>query len=509
MHRIWFAMMLLGAVACGKKDKAAPPPVPSDAAVAQLPMPELGIDGPRRTNYVYGAGAKDHERARAAYKATPRDWATVRSAAEAALAKDGDHLDAHRLLASALAQAGDPAAVTPHLVAALAGDWLRWGPTLADDADLAGYLATPEGAALSALNAQMKEAVGAWTRGGVLVLGRRGPFKWPAKPGAQWATTRGELYAYSLEKKRYLRLTHTEHSVAAFVPSPSGAELAVIGFDKVQIPDAAQKDAPPLLARTWIETVDAATWVPTGKRAVIAKPARSVAVHYGPGEQLLATSYPAAGRWGLGEASTVSIDRTTGKTARAATPADIGPRAQVSFDEAAVEVPVTGLEATWEGEPPATSQIVLTAIGKTVDVPSGARATRTSVAVSPGTKRVAFATAADPCAKDGALPSLYAVDATTGQLRHILTADSRFGARWLDDDRLVYEDDAGGLRVFDAAAGREIARVTDKAGLALRGLSATTVPLCKKEPLAVELDTSGEVPLPHEEGEGPAATPTP
>jgi hypothetical protein len=199
----------------------------------------------------------------------------------------------------------------------------------------------------------------------------------------------------------------------------------------------------------------------------------------------------------------VSVDRSTGKTAKTSTPADLGPRAVVSFDEATVEAPVPGVEATW----PDATTFTITASGKAVTVPDGAKAQRSTVAISPGGKRVAFATAADPCAKDGAVPSLYAVDAATGQLRHILTAGSRFGARWLDDDRLAYEDDSGGVRLYDAAAGRELLRITDKGGLALRGLGATAKPLCKEEPLAVEVDTSGEAPLPPEEGAGPATTP--
>ena len=74
--------------------------------------------------------------ARAAAKT--KDWAAVKSQCEAALAKDPWHLDAHRLLATALAQTGDPAAAVDHLVTALAADYYAYGPGLAgegDDAD--------------------------------------------------------------------------------------------------------------------------------------------------------------------------------------------------------------------------------------------------------------------------------------------------------------------------------------------------------------------------------------
>jgi len=515
MHRTWIAVALIaGIAACGKKDDPRPETQkPVEPALPALALPALGVDSLKKVNYVYGDGAKDYERALAAYKATPRDYAGVRSACEAALAKDGGHLDAHRLLAGALAQANDYPAATEHLLVALGGDWLRWGPTLGEDPDLTGYLASPQGKALTALGTQISEQFLARAKAGVPVLGRRAPFKWPAKPGVQWVSPRGELYAYDLESKRFLRLTHTDHSVAAVLPSPSGEELVVIGFDKVEVPDAKDpkaKDAPPLLARTWVETIDPKTWATTGKRATFAK-ARAVAVHYGVGDQLLVTTFAPASppaRWGLGAPTTFSIDRATGKTAKTATPAELGPRAQVSADEVRADLPVAGIEATWEGDPAMTTGFKL-AGGKPVAIPESGKAPRASFAVSPAGKRVAFATWADPCAKDGAVGSLYAVDGATGALKHILTAASRFGVRWLDDDRLVYEDDAGGLRLFDAAAGREVLRIEEKGGLALRALSPSPKPLCRQEPPAIEVEEApaGAPPAMPPEEPGPATTP--
>ena len=468
MLRRWNAVMVaVVVIGCGggRKDEAKGTPTGkvSDAGSSGLPMPALGVEAPKMLNYPYGSGANDYQRAVAAYKAKPRDWTGVRSACEATLAKDKDHLDAHRLLASALAQAGDFAGATQQLTIALAADWLRWGPALASDPELAAYLASPEGKALLALSDQMKQAVLQKSASGLVVLGRRSTFKRPSKPGDQPAFSRGELYALDLDSKRYIRLTHTDHQAVAFLRSPDGSEVAVIGYDKVNIPAPAEADeVAPLLVRSWIQTFDA-SWQPNGKRAIIGK-GRAVAVHYGAGGQLLATVYAPKHRWQLGDATTFSVDRATGKVAKTRTPAEIGPRAMMTFDDTIVEEPVAGVEADWGEDPVTATSFRITASGKTITVPDSAAATRATLAISPGGTRVAFATWADPCMKEKGAPSLYTVDVATGQPKHLLTADSRFGSRWLDESRLVYEDDTGNLRIYDAAAGRETLRIADRGG---------------------------------------------
>ncbi|HUQ01942.1 MAG TPA: hypothetical protein VM261_05565, partial [Kofleriaceae bacterium] len=119
----------------------------------------------------------------------------------------------------------------------------------------------------------------------------------------------------------------------------------------------------------------------------------------------------------------------------------------------------------------------------------------------------AFATATDPCADtdDAAKPSIYVADAKTGAFKHVLTASSRFAGAWIDEDKLVYEDGSGGLRIYDAAAGRETAKISERAGMALWALSPTSAPLCRKEPTVVEPDDGTDTELPPEES--PASSP--
>src|SRR5688500_18322690 len=142
--------LLLVSTSCGKKPDPAPSKEDAAAgpAAAPLAMPSLGVDQIKRFNFIYEAGAPAHEKAAAAYR--KKDWAAVRTQTEAALAKDPMHLGAHRVLAGALAQTGEPAAAVDHLVTSLAADYLLYMPTLADD-DLTSFMASPHGESVKAL----------------------------------------------------------------------------------------------------------------------------------------------------------------------------------------------------------------------------------------------------------------------------------------------------------------------------------------------------------------------
>jgi hypothetical protein len=496
-----FLAAACAAAACkGDKGKAAASGSGSGSgsALAPLPVPPLGVDEVGRFNYEYGKGADGYKKARAAYKA--KDWAAVRAATAAAIDADPYHLDAHHLRAVAEAQLGKPAEAVGHLATILAHDYFKFHDLLAADADLATFRTTPYGAALETLDKTLGDQVKASLARSVVVIARRGAFKWPSKPGAQWATTRGEVYAMDLDTKRMLRLTHTGHAVAAMLRSPSG-EVAVLGYDKVEMPEPTDKTSPPILARAWVEAYDGTTWAPTTKRATIAK-GRAAAVTFGAGDQLLVASIAARGRWELGAATWSSVDRSTGKTTKTAAPGPTLTGAVVTLDDAWVEGEVPGVKGEWTpatATTPALAKRLELPGGKAIDVPESGQTGRDSIAVSPGAKQVAFATYTDPCAKD-AKRSLYVVDAGTGQLKHLLTDASRFRSRWIDDARLVYEDGKGHLRIWSAADKRELARIDDKYGLALVALSSSLAPLCKTAPPVVEPDTGGE------ETEGPTET---
>lgn len=502
-HLAWLAVTAaLAGAGCGKRDRAqngaaqgSGTPTTVEPAAPALVAPPLGADSVRRFNYLYGDGAAAYDKALAAYKAKPRDWAAARAGAEAALAKDSFHLDAHRLLAAALAQDGDFTGAAGHLALALAGDPLRLGPALGADPDFTSFWSSPVGKQLAELSKSLTAEHLRRAQAGLLLVGRRASFRLPGKTGVVPLTSRGELYAYDRELGRYLRLSQTDHQVVGFVRSPSLRELALVGFDKVELGAGgagAEASTPPLLARPWAITLDATTFAPLGKRATLSK-ARRVAVGYGPGEQLLAATAPADGRWGVGAEAWVAIDRTTGKTTRtSATAAEV--EISITLEDGEVEGPLGGIVV-----PDGSSEVATLATpgGTEVRIPESGKASRRSIALSPGGSRLAFATAADPCSPDTA-PSLYVADAKTGALHHVLTGKSRFATRWVDELTLAYDDPDGMVRLWDAGAGRELTRLSEKAGLSLAALAMSPAPLCKTAPPKADTAPadSEEPPLP-------------
>ena len=492
--------------ACG--GKKADPSTKDDAGgsgsggpkVAPLAVPTIGIDSPKRMNFTWDAGSAAYAKAVAAYAAKPRDWAAIRTNCEAAIAKDPMHFDAHRLLGTALAQAGEHAAAVDHLVTAISGDYYKYAPSIATDEDLKEFNATPHGQAIGALIEKLDEATAKRVAGGVWLVARRSTFKWPAGTGVQSTSSRGELYAYDRDTKRFIRLSHTGDQVVGYVKAPSGGEVAIIGFDKIERPkDPKDKEAPTLISRGFVEILDGKTWKTIGKRANLAS-AREIAVGYGAGDQLLASAAPASGHWGIGDAVVSSIDRTTGKLTKVAGGAP-EPRVALTIDEGRLVNAAAGVKATWAGDPPTTTALEI-GQGVKVQIPESGTVSKATVAASDA--RVAFATAVDPCAKDTA-PSLYVADAKTGALKHVLTAKSRFATRWIDATTLAYEDGDGAIRIWDATSGRETMKIENKIGIALDALSLEPSPLCKAAPPVAEPVGSGsDDSLPPEEGSGSA-----
>lgn len=478
-------ILILGA--CGKKPDA--PKARDDAAAktvaAPIAIPTLGVDRVGRFNFIYDDGRPAYEKARAAAKS--KDWAAVKTQCEAALAKDPMHLDAHRLLATALAQTGDPAAAVDHLVTALAADYYAYGPGLAGDKDLAGFLATQQGQAVTALAHQIHDEYARRIKSALWVVGRRSPFRMPEKTGVQYAYTRGEVYAYDREAKRFYRLSHTDHQVVAFVRGAQ--ETAVLGFDKVEHP---ADDSPPSFARPWLEVRDA-DWKLVGKRITL--PAASqIALGYGTGDALIVAADGAA----------QSVDTSTGKLTKVTSALPV-PRVEAKVDEARIVRDPQGVEAAWSGDPPVTPSLKV-AGGAQIAIPESGQAAESSIAVAPGGAKVAFATWVDPCAQDTA-PSLYVADAKTGALKHLLTAHSRFDSRWLDATTLAYEDGDGAIRLWDATTGREASRLEERGGLALDAIAVSPSPVCKQQPVEAG-SGSAEEPLPPEEGSaGPVTSP--
>lgn len=493
-------------LACGGKKEESKPAKEDAAAgptVAPIAIPTSGIEAITRMNYGWpSAGAKEYARAQVACCSKGKqDWAAAKAYTEAALAKDPQHIGAHWLLGVALVQQGDHAAAVDHLVQAIASDHGKYGPELASAKDLEPFLATQHGTSVKELAQKIGEDYKKRASTGLLVVARRSAFTWPKEAGERLASSRGELYAYDRETRRYLRMTHTNDSVVGFVRSPSGDELAVLGFDKIDRPKG--DDVTPVITRAWVLVMDTKDWKVSGK-ATITGSAREIALGYGGGENLLVATAPANGRWGVGAPVVMSIDRSTGKTTKVAAELPL-PRIVFSLEDGRVmRQPPEGVKASWTGDPPTAPSLEVN--GKQIAVQESGAATRHTVAI--GATHVAFATAVDPCAQDTA-PSLYVADLKTGTQKHLLTAKSRFGTRWMTPTLLAYEDGDGAIRIWDSTTGREQPpKLVNKPGLALDVLSLAPAPLCKTTPPVTEPGNGSGDELPPEEGSaGPVTAP--
>src|SRR5690606_10724243 len=237
--------------------------------------------------------------------------------------------------------------------------------------------------------------------------------------------------------------------------------------------------APALIARPWVQAFDTTEWKNTSPKIRLPS-ARAIALFYGDGDQLLVATAPASGRWGLGNWTVQSVDRTTGKLTKSG--AALGqPRIELTLDEGRIVPPKTleGVTAPWAGEPPRAPTLQLPAGVPPIQVPESGQAAMATVATAPGGGHAAFATAADPCPNDPA-PSLYVANGKTGALKHLLTAKSRFATRWIDANTLAYEDGDDAIRLWDATTQREAMRLENRHGLALEVLSLAAAPLCKQ-----------------------------
>jgi len=150
-----------------------------------------------------------------------------------------------------------------------------------------------------------------------------------------------------------------------------------------------------------------------------------------------------------------------------------GRRLVVRFEGVELETPgdAEGIAADWNPDTGTAEEFLLDASKKRVQLPRGQAARRASIAWSPDRKKVAFATQADACADKPAdrAAALYLVDVESGKLKHVSKGQTGFSARFLDPTTLAYADEEGGVRLYDAVAGRENGRLTTKGGLGLIG----------------------------------------
>jgi hypothetical protein len=447
---------------------AAPDGGDDAAFAAELELLPLGLPSIEAYGYALGPGQRHLRRALAAR--AKGDWRAVRAACEDAILADPGHLEAHRLLASALAMLGEPRGVARHLSIAVAGDYMRYGVGLERDPTLASVLGGPRGAQVRAMLDGYRAAFVARASKGLLVVARRAPAT-RLGPGARDVFLRAEIYAWDADGQRFLRVSRTNGGVAAFVRSPAGDRLAYVAYGRAR---GGAGGARSLLLDARVGAVDLG--LPAmSPRALHVPEARALRVGWDDAGHVVVTSGDLDGP-DARLARTVQVDLLHGRGRDPGRWQPAGGAAVVTADGATLDGGAPAdVEADWDEDGGAGAFRVSTT-NKTVTLPTGEHARRASFAWSPGKARLAFATRADACAADPAAREVvvYVVEAATGRQRPVARGEGLGVARWLDDDRLAMEDGAGGVRVLDVAGdGRELVRLSARGGL---GLGRVPVP---------------------------------
>jgi hypothetical protein len=478
------ASLALGACKGDKKKQGEPDDTvaePTDQPIPHVDLLPLGVESPRIYSYRWGNGREAYEKAVELAGVAKPDWAAVATASAEAIAADKNHLPAHRLRGVALARTGKAAEAVEHFSIALAADWLDYGPELESDQLLSEFFETPPGKALSGANRRYEEAFKSAAAGGVLVIAKRSRFKMPDKEGDIWAASRAEIYAYSLETDRYLRLTHTGESILGYVTSPDGSRIAYLRASRYRFPPADEGGAPRFLdARVGV--LDADSFEPIGEEARLSEPSVGLMLYY-----------TATGELSLQSPDAVySVDFEGGNlNASSATPIDdfstLYRRTWTELERPVLYADITMARVLHPSRAAGqiNSRAIKLASGKSVRLPDSGGESIRRPTLSPGGKHVAFVGVADACAKPEA--ALYVADVATAEPTFIHRGKALHGTRWLDGDRLLFEATPSELRLYDLTQKRIGATVKNRAGISFDATSnVVTVEHCDKpaEPVA-------------------------
>ena len=328
------AVIALALAACGGKHDA--PKAKDDAApgppVAPLAMPPSGVDKIARMNFVYGDGWPTYEKAAAARakKRLGRPRERSRRARSRRTRITSTRTGCSR-------RSSRRPESTPR--------WsITWSPRSPTTTGATGRRSPPTRTSRSSARrrtasrcsrsrARSTTTIRSGSPRGVWLVGRRSTFKWPREPGVQGAD----------HARRALRLRSRDPPLPAadatpITGSPASCARPVVprsrssGSTRSTGPRTTPR--PPRSRGRGCIVLDTTEWKPLGPKLVLPA-ARELALGYGAGDQLLVSTAPAAGRWAIGDATVMSVDKAAGKATKVATPAPV-PRIALTLDEGRV-----------------------------------------------------------------------------------------------------------------------------------------------------------------------------
>ena len=448
--------------------------------VAIRPLGKPSLDG-----YAWrrGAGKPGFDRALAAERRG--DLAAVERECAAALAADPGHLEAAWMQAVARVRLGKLDEVLAPLEIAAAGDWGKWGERSLELAVFAAFRASPAGKGWVQAAGGYRQALAAALADAVVVVGRTQPFRPPRATGDVTVEHRAEAYAVS--GGRWIRLTRTGGALVGVLAAPGRGALAYAAYRAVDRPAAGKAR----LRELRIGVVDLATGA-AGRELVIGDVVQAtLAWAAGSGEpELVLEVAPATGKVG---AFVVDGDSGSRRPRAGGLPRGDALRVRpLSAQRRRLSAP--GVTADWD-ELGTASAVRLDRSRKVVAPPGGAMIDGDSLTWSPDQARLAFASVADdPCGDAAARAvSLYVVDAGSGRVRPIAVGDRVPSPVWMGPARLAFVD-GDGVRVVDAADGKDLARLAGGGGV-------TTGVIGEVRPCAV--DEAGPFAAPDDEDDEP------
>lgn len=420
----------------------------------------MGVASPEAFNYPWGPGRKIYDEAAHAYR--NKDWKAVALHAAATIAADPGHLDAHRILASALAQQGHHARAIEHLRIALAGDFVRWGGRVLGDPELEPLVQSPLGPRVQEMIDLHRREFTERARAGVAVVARRAPWKAPrlGKRRRVRMVNRAELFAFDRSTERYLRLSQTGFQVAGALPSPTGDRIAFVTIKTVATTDG--RDQWMIgLGRVGQIVLDRPDDRPELSEF---RNVERIAIQFRDGE-LIAEAADTSDQAGAADTSDQPADS----------------RLLVGVDGATLIRPndPPGIAADWDPQSLSAVEFVIDSSNQRIAVPSQRPAHGPSLAWSPDKRWLAFATAADPCHDQPDLrrATLYVAEAETGRTLTVTDAAVSPWPRFVGPTILAFDDPLG-VGIYDAQLAREVSRLAIAGGVSLVGLGAQRADAC-------------------------------
>lgn len=437
--------------------RAIPPPHPP------LPLHTLGVTDLSVFNYPYREGREAFESARTAAK--DQRWGVVEAQCRAALSLTPEHTDARRLLATALSELGKPALAADQLNMALADDWLKWGPGLANGKRDAALRESPQWTALATLNEDYRARVSETAKRGLWMVGRRTAYQLPSvERGEHRDTTRAEVFVWDEYEARFHRISHTRESVLGW-SRLSGGDAVFVTSRRLTPGKSHWR-----LGAVTLWRLDGESLTPKGTAIAFEGVVDRGAIHEDDAGQLVLTMWSDKEE-GATTASSFVADFSTGKltprsVATEPQPGDLlfahehselspeplalsctGPRC-TRPDGAAVKLPPGTLVATTRS--PDGAWLVARVVSPKTDAQSEM----------------------DACAETNSTLLLVALEGAA-RVREVHTGVNTFHrVRWEGAERFVFEADQNVIMRFDRTKTLPSQVVRARSGLALNGLGA-------------------------------------